>query len=600
MSGLGFRKVSFRPTKPQSPHTRAQRSLARYFTWGGGALAALVFAIGGASLLFLETARTSSEQSVDIYWPRSVAALRLAADASHLIALTTELPSAASDAERQTVLQRIDGVKNNLSSDLSMLREAGVAEDDLSAMVKAQQALMDGVDLTNELVQNGVEMRGELANQKEAARARCAALVDHPDCRAVILALAAPDLDSAPIRPVPGLETVVSLQRDLFANEQRRLNLARRQSEIAGRFLFLASSQSDEAVARIRAQQNTIVDWSIRTEWIMGLVLLTGLLLAIGLRVVMRRRVLLRIQSLETAMVNWRHDGGWTTALPDTVPMHPDEIDTMTMALRELLGEITQRTNDLTRSNSELEQFAYVASHDLRQPLRMVNGYLTLLQRELGPSLNQEMKDCFAFALDGAKRMDQLVVDLLDYARIGSRAMTVEPVEMADVLEICLLDLRAQIQDCKAEIKVPDDLPVVWGDRGQVQRLFQNLLGNALKYRAPGRAPVIAITWQDRGEECQITVTDNGIGIREQDYERVFGLFQRLVSREQYEGTGIGLAICKRIVDCQGGRIWVESRYGEGSSFHVVLPKAADRFLQLGKGGLQDRLEAGKDLLEQD
>ena len=231
-----------------------------------------------------------------------------------------------------------------------------------------------------------------------------------------------------------------------------------------------------------------------------------------------------------------------------------------------------QSEEDLRQSNSELEQFAYVASHDLREPLRMITSYLGLLERRLGATLDADSREFMHFAKDGAIRMDALILDLLEYSRVGRDAVHA-PVALDAVLEEARLNLAAAIADAAAEVGIDAGLPTISGDRHELVRLFQNLIANAIKYHHPDRRPVIQIGHRDDGERWVVFVNDNGTGIEARDFERVFGIFQRLVSRDQCEGTGIGLAICHKIVEQHGGRIWIESVMGEGSRFLISFPK---------------------------
>ncbi|TAN63748.1 MAG: PAS domain S-box protein, partial [Magnetospirillum sp.] len=234
------------------------------------------------------------------------------------------------------------------------------------------------------------------------------------------------------------------------------------------------------------------------------------------------------------------------------------------------IGERKAMEKDLQRSNAELEQFAYVASHDLRQPLRMISSYLSMTQKRLGPQLDDETKTFIGFAVDGAKRMDRLILDLLEYSRTG-RAARPEPVSLADAVADALDNLTVAIREADADIVVADGLPTVTGTPTELTRLFQNLIGNAVKYRAPERRPRVEIGWRHQGTRWLITVKDNGIGIAPEDRDRAFAIFQRLVPRDAYEGTGIGLAVCKKIVEQHGGKIWIESIPGEGSTFFFTL-----------------------------
>lgn len=229
-------------------------------------------------------------------------------------------------------------------------------------------------------------------------------------------------------------------------------------------------------------------------------------------------------------------------------------------------------SGELARSNRDLEQFAYVASHDLQEPLRMVGSYVQLLARRLGDRLDGELREYMDFAVDGARRMQRLINDLLDFSRIGTRGALHEPVAVSGVVDGVVERLRMAIEEAGGEVS-RDPLPTVLADPLQLDRLFQNLLANALKFRGE-RPPRVHVTAAREGAEWVFTVRDNGIGFDPRYAERVFVIFQRLHGREEYPGTGMGLAICKRIVERHGGRIWVESVPGEGSTFRFTLPAA--------------------------
>jgi light-regulated signal transduction histidine kinase (bacteriophytochrome) len=227
---------------------------------------------------------------------------------------------------------------------------------------------------------------------------------------------------------------------------------------------------------------------------------------------------------------------------------------------------------DLARSNAELEQFAYVSSHDLREPLRAITGHLQLLRRHLRDRLDGTELESLDFAVDGARRMDTLIRDLLDYSRIGHAARVMEDVDLGEVIADSLANLSAAMADCGAEVTPTTPMPHTHGNRMELTRLFQNLIGNALKYRAPDRAPKVRLSAVQVEGAWEIAIKDNGIGIEPQYFERIFMIFQRLHGRGEYEGTGIGLAVCRKIVERHGGSIRVESTPGEGSTFTIVLP----------------------------
>jgi PAS domain S-box-containing protein len=233
--------------------------------------------------------------------------------------------------------------------------------------------------------------------------------------------------------------------------------------------------------------------------------------------------------------------------------------------VRELDNAIT----DLKRSNQELEQFAYVASHDLQEPLRMVSSYTQLLERRYKDQLDQDARDFIFFAVDGANRMQHLINDLLDYSRVTTRGKPFVKLDLSTVLGHAIANLQKKVQETGAMI-VNDDLPFVYGDEVQLVRVFQNLLDNAMKFRGadPPRINVSAKTFD---EKIQISITDNGIGIDKIYSDRVFTIFQRLHTKIEYPGTGIGLAICKRTIERHGGKIWFESEPGKGTTFSFTL-----------------------------
>lgn len=240
---------------------------------------------------------------------------------------------------------------------------------------------------------------------------------------------------------------------------------------------------------------------------------------------------------------------------------------------RQAQLEIEKALADLARSNEELQQFAYVASHDMREPLRMVRSYLSILKRSLGSSLTDECENYIAFAIDGARRMELLIHDLLEYSRIGHGEPILAPLKLNEIVEVAIANLGAAIEERYATIHCQDGLPMVLGNPGELIRLFQNLIGNAIKYRAADRDPVVSLEWRDNGAEWLISVRDNGIGIAPEHFDRIFMVFQRLHGRGTYEGTGIGLAASKKIVERHRGRILVESTPGKGSCFSFTLPK---------------------------
>jgi signal transduction histidine kinase len=232
------------------------------------------------------------------------------------------------------------------------------------------------------------------------------------------------------------------------------------------------------------------------------------------------------------------------------------------------------RTNDkqrreIERSHHELEQFAYTASHDLQAPIRRITKFLELLQMDLQESLSERSQDYLDRALKSAAHMRRLIQDLLDYSLVGGASNTIEPVNLEDVLKEVLAQLEVMIVSTNANIEVAA-LPTVLGNQTFLQQLFQNLIGNAIKFRGE-YPPTVKVFARCNGPKWIVTVKDNGVGIPSDAFEKIFGIFQRIDNGTQVEGTGIGLALCKKIVELHDGRIWVESTVNEGTAFHFTL-----------------------------
>ena len=238
----------------------------------------------------------------------------------------------------------------------------------------------------------------------------------------------------------------------------------------------------------------------------------------------------------------------------------------------ELERRVEERTGELRRSNEELQQFAYVASHDLQEPLRMVTSYVQLLAQRYQGQLDSEAQEFIGYAVEGAQRMKALIDDLLAYSRVNIRERLVVPTDSGAVLQQTLQNLHIQIAESGATVTA-DPLPTVSTDRMQLGLLWQNLLSNALKFRGQ-EPPRVHVSARRQGNEWVFSVRDNGIGMEPRHTERIFQMFQRLHTRQEYPGTGIGLAICKKIVERHGGRIWVESEPGQGTTFFFTLPAA--------------------------
>ncbi len=245
------------------------------------------------------------------------------------------------------------------------------------------------------------------------------------------------------------------------------------------------------------------------------------------------------------------------------------QIEALTRAQRDL-GE---KSRQLERINAELQEYAYAASHDLQEPLRAVAGFAQLLSRRYGDRLDGEGAEFLGFIVEGAERMHRQINDLLDYARMGADAAIWEPVDLDSLLDEVMITLREPIADSGAVIE-RRKLPAAAGNRDRLARLLQNLVANAVKFTKPGETPRIDIFGHRNGDQVEIVVRDHGIGIDPQYQDRLFHMFKRLHPHGSYEGSGIGLAMCRKVAEDHGGRIWVESQAGEGAAFHVILPAA--------------------------
>lgn len=311
-----------------------------------------------------------------------------------------------------------------------------------------------------------------------------------------------------------------------------------------------------------------------------AVLLATGLALARGLR----RQVLLPIEGLvgQTRLVA---DGALDREIRQDGPREIEELAADVDAMRENLASqiarlerartrIQERSAELARSNADLEQFAYVASHDLSEPLRKVTNFCQLLERQYSDQLDDKARQYIAFMVDGAKRMQVLINDLLDFSRVGRTTDHFAPVDLDGALDRALTNLDDKLREAGAEVE-RGPLPTVPGDPTLLTALLQNLVGNAVKYRSPDRFPVVRISGELRADVVLVTVEDNGIGIDPQYAERIFAIFQRLHLRDQYGGTGIGLALCRKIVEFHRGALWLVERApeaGPGATFQFTLP----------------------------
>ncbi|MQY04888.1 sensor histidine kinase [Actinomadura macrotermitis] len=306
------------------------------------------------------------------------------------------------------------------------------------------------------------------------------------------------------------------------------------------------------------------------TTWSVGIALATVLLAALLLALLISRTVLRPVSSL-TANVRAVSQGDFTHPLDISGPEEIAELAVIIDAMRHrILDEwrvssearalLDEQTAELRRSNAELEQFAYVASHDLQEPLRKVASFCQMIERRYGDQLDERGRQYIQFAVDGAKRMQSLINDLLSFSRVGRMTSPEPAVDLGAVAERAVDNLSALREETGAEVTV-GDLPTLPGDRTQLGQLFQNLVGNAIKFRRPGVPPEVRVTAELRDDGMwEFACADNGIGIEPRYADRIFLIFQRLHPREEYTGTGIGLALCKKIVEYHGGEIWL----GEG------------------------------------
>jgi signal transduction histidine kinase len=232
--------------------------------------------------------------------------------------------------------------------------------------------------------------------------------------------------------------------------------------------------------------------------------------------------------------------------------------------------ELKHLSEELKRSNADLQQFAYAASHDLQEPLRVIAGFIKRLEKRYKDKLDEKAHEFIDYAVDGVRRMQMLIRDLLAYSQVETKGKRFTPTNCAEVLEQALFSLQSSIEESGAEVTC-DILPSVMADASQLSRLFQNLIGNAIKFHGKD-LPRIHVASEHRDNEWVFSVRDNGIGIDPKYFDRIFVVFQRLHTREEYDGTGIGLSICKKIVERHGGRFWVESEPGKGSTFYFSIP----------------------------
>ncbi|MGB9980536.1 ATP-binding protein [Methanobacterium sp.] len=241
------------------------------------------------------------------------------------------------------------------------------------------------------------------------------------------------------------------------------------------------------------------------------------------------------------------------------------------LKVQERTAELDMLIKELKSSNDELQKFAYIASHDLQEPLRTISNFTQLIERRYKGKLDQDADEFIDYIIDATKRMQQLIRDLLRYSRVTSQQEDFKLVNTEKVVKQLISDLQVTFKENNVKITC-NSLPEVCADERQLIQLFQNLISNAIKYRKPEEPPKIHISAKKEDNECVFSVSDNGIGIESEYFDRIFAIFQRLHTKEEYEGSGIGLSIVKKIIDRHGGQIWVESELGNGSTFYFTIP----------------------------
>lgn len=357
----------------------------------------------------------------------------------------------------------------------------------------------------------------------------------------------------------------------------------------------------DFATASTRAKDElkSIIAWR---NGVLGAIALVFFGTAILLGLLTRAAITLPLASL-AASCRRITDGNFSVTI--SPPRRPKDIRDMAIDVENMRQRIVsaletsraaqarldEQTVELRRSNGELEQFAYVASHDLQEPLRKVASFCQLLEKRYGDQLDERGTEYIGYAVDGAKRMQRLINDLLSFSRVG-RVSTMRPgVDLGATLDTAVANLAAAIEESDAEIVRPEQpLPLIEGDPTLLAMLWQNLIGNAIKFRRGDRPPRIVIDCESRddGREWLLTVSDNGIGIAEEFTDKVFLIFQRLHGREVYPGTGVGLALVKKIVEYHGGTVRIDTTYTDGTRFELTLPNAVDAEHQVALEGAHE------------
>lgn len=331
-------------------------------------------------------------------------------------------------------------------------------------------------------------------------------------------------------------------------------------------------------VVKVRLAEVFAPIYKLRNLYLIIFIVVIGLLLWVSF--IVAQRISHPIETVRDGLgIIGSGDLGYRINLnrDDEIGELADDIDKTTAKLKNITAsrdELDKIKKELERSNKDLEQYAYVASHDLQEPLRMITSYVQLLERKYKSHLDDAADKYIGYVVDGAERMQGFINDLLQYSRVGQNFQPFTMINLNDILKTALRNLELVINEKKAVI-TRDELPTIMGDKIWLTHLFQNLINNAVKFQ-DNKVPRVHIGAQEHKEEWVFSVSDNGIGIDDQYKDRLFVIFQRLHTRDKYPGSGIGLAVCKKIVDFYGGRIWVASQLGKGSTFYFSLPKVSN------------------------
>ncbi|MBO0676107.1 CHASE3 domain-containing protein [Mycolicibacterium sp. S2-37] len=498
----------------------------------------------------------------------------------NIVLLTIGLLVLAGALSGALLMQRTDAVSREL---IDQIQPARVAAYQLQAALRDQETAVRGYAIAADPQFLQPYHDGRIAEQD--AVDRISELV--PDNTALMADLDAIERAAdewrtnfaeplvAMVRPgAPGLANSELAQRG-----KAEFDAIRALFETQNRDFTAARTEGLEDLDAVRA-------WRDR---VLGAMIVALLVMAVLLSVVMSRAVVRPLGALAAACRRITQ-GGFEERI---VPSGPRDIRAIASDVEDMRQRIVEelessraaqqaldeQTVELRRSNAELEQFAYVASHDLQEPLRKVASFCQLLEKRYGDKLDERGTEYIRFAVDGAKRMQVLINDLLTFSRVGRLGAEHGEVALDATLDEALTNLAVAIEDSDAEVVRPEQpLPTIAGDPTLLTMLWQNLVGNAIKFRRPDTAPRIAIECErgsgDRADFWVLTVSDNGIGIAPEFSEKVFVIFQRLHGRDVYSGTGIGLALCKKIVEYHGGTIWIDTSHTEGTRFFMTLPVA--------------------------